>query len=99
MRCRARPEQGIDSSRLSFEFKKSIGFNDDTVLNCKRTRVFPARVFPARIRFDKESCDETDQETDHQRRLSRERGAADAERDIRGFADKLYTEEGNWDNW
>ena len=26
-----------------------------------------------------------------------ERGAADAERDIRGFAVKLYTEEGNWD--
>jgi catalase len=27
-----------------------------------------------------------------------ERGAADAERDIRGFAVKLYTEEGNWDS-
>ncbi|MCX2863571.1 catalase [Paucibacter sp. PLA-PC-4] len=26
-----------------------------------------------------------------------ERGAADAERDIRGFAVKLYSEEGNWD--
>jgi catalase len=26
-----------------------------------------------------------------------ERGAADAERDIRGFAVKMYTEEGNWD--
>ena len=26
-----------------------------------------------------------------------ERGAADAERDVRGFAMKLYTEEGNWD--
>ena len=26
-----------------------------------------------------------------------ERGAADAERDIRGFAVKLYTDEGNWD--
>src|ERR1700712_1917355 len=26
-----------------------------------------------------------------------ERGAADAERDIRGFAIKMYTEEGNWD--
>ena len=25
------------------------------------------------------------------------RGAADAERDIRGFALKFYTEEGNWD--
>ena len=26
-----------------------------------------------------------------------ERGAADAERDVRGFALKLYTDEGNWD--
>ncbi|MDD0859284.1 catalase [Arthrobacter alpinus] len=26
-----------------------------------------------------------------------ERGAADAERDIRGFSVKFYTEEGNWD--
>ncbi|KZD12622.1 catalase [Oceanibaculum pacificum] len=26
-----------------------------------------------------------------------ERGAADAERDVRGFSIKLYTEEGNWD--
>ena len=26
-----------------------------------------------------------------------ERGAADAERDIRGFAMKFYTEEGDWD--
>jgi len=26
-----------------------------------------------------------------------ERGAPDAERDIRGFALKFYTEEGNWD--
>lgn len=26
-----------------------------------------------------------------------ERGAADAERDIRGFALKFYTGEGNWD--
>ncbi len=26
-----------------------------------------------------------------------ERGAADTERDIRGFAIKFYTEEGNWD--
>ena len=28
---------------------------------------------------------------------AKERGAADAERDIRGFALKFYTEEGNWD--
>ena len=26
-----------------------------------------------------------------------ERGAADPERDVRGFAMKFYTEEGNWD--
>ncbi|QBY44048.1 catalase [Arsenophonus nasoniae] len=29
--------------------------------------------------------------------VASERGAADAERDIRGFALKFYTEEGNWD--
>jgi len=29
--------------------------------------------------------------------LSGERGAADAERDVRGFALKFYTDEGNWD--
>lgn len=29
--------------------------------------------------------------------MAGERGAADAERDIRGFAMKFYTEEGNWD--
>lgn len=29
--------------------------------------------------------------------VSGERGAADAERDIRGFALKFYTEDGNWD--
>lgn len=29
--------------------------------------------------------------------LAGERGAADAERDIRGFAMKFYTQEGNWD--
>src|SRR6202789_1897814 len=28
-----------------------------------------------------------------------ERGAADAERDIRGFAMKFYTEQGNWASW
>ena len=29
--------------------------------------------------------------------VSGERGAADLERDIRGFALKFYTEDGNWD--
>ncbi len=29
--------------------------------------------------------------------VAAERGAADAERDVRGFAVKFYTEEGNWD--
>lgn len=43
---------------------------------------------------------EIDKETDVFARFSTvagERGAADAERDIRGFALKFYTEEGNWD--
>ena len=30
-------------------------------------------------------------------RLRAKRGAADAERDIRGFAIKFYTDQGNWD--
>jgi catalase len=30
-------------------------------------------------------------------KVAGERGAADAERDLRGFAIKVYTEEGNWD--
>ncbi len=30
-------------------------------------------------------------------KVAGERGAADAERDVRGFAIKVYTEEGNWD--
>ena len=53
------------------------------------TRFTKARVFsqvgkvtPAFVRFST---------------VAGERGAADAERDIRGFAVKLYTEEGNWD--
>lgn len=29
--------------------------------------------------------------------VAREAGAADAERDVRGFAIKFYTKEGNWD--
>ena len=29
--------------------------------------------------------------------MAGETGAADAERDVRGFALKFYTEEGNWD--
>lgn len=44
--------------------------------------------------------EEVGKETDVFMRFSTvagERGAADAERDIRGFAMKFYTEEGNWD--
>jgi catalase len=43
---------------------------------------------------------EVGKQTDVFMRISQvagERGAADAERDIRGFAVKFYTEEGNWD--
>ena len=42
----------------------------------------PGRVTPVLVRFSG---------------LTGERGCADAERDIRGFALKAYTEEGNWD--
>ena len=53
------------------------------------TRYTKARIFS-----------EIDKKTDMFVRFSTvagERGAADAERDIRGFAMKYYTEEGNWD--
>src|SRR5690625_5097919 len=33
----------------------------------------------------------------HPSTVAGERGAADAERDIRGFSMRFYTEEGNWD--
>jgi len=42
----------------------------------------PGRVTPVLVRFSG---------------LTGERGCADAERDMRGFAVKAYTEEGNWD--
>ena len=48
-----------------------------------RARVFsPGRQTPLLLRFST---------------VAGERGAADAERDVRGFAIKFYTEEGNWD--
>jgi catalase len=42
----------------------------------------PGKITPVFVRFST---------------VAGERGAADAERDIRGFAIKFYTEEGNWD--
>ncbi|SEK12626.1 MULTISPECIES: catalase [unclassified Variovorax] len=48
-----------------------------------RARVFqPGQLTPVLVRFSG---------------LTGERGCADAERDMRGFALKAYTEEGNWD--
>ena len=51
-------------------------------------------------RYTKAKVFENGRKTDIFMRFSTvagERGAADAERDIRGFATKFYTEEGNWD--
>ncbi|MFO7611361.1 MAG: catalase [Clostridia bacterium] len=68
--------------------KGSGAFGTFTVTN-DITRFTKARIFS-----------EIDKKTDCFVRFSTvagERGAADAERDIRGFAMKFYTEEGNWD--
>jgi len=51
-------------------------------------------------KYTKASIFEVGQETECFIRFSTvagEKGAADAERDVRGFAVKFYTEEGNWD--
>lgn len=68
--------------------KGSGAYGSFTVTN-DITRLTMARIFgevgkrtPAFVRFST---------------VAGERGAADAERDIRGFAVKFYTEEGNWD--
>lgn len=68
--------------------KGSGAFGTFTVTN-DITRYTRARIFS-----------EVGKKTDLFARFSTvagERGAADAERDIRGFAVKFYTEEGNWD--
>ena len=51
-------------------------------------------------KYTKAKCLQPDAETDMLARFSTvagELGAADAERDVRGFALKFYTNEGNWD--
>ncbi len=68
--------------------KGSGAFGTFTV-SCDISRYSKARLFAA-----------VGKQTDLFLRFSTvagERGAADAERDIRGFAVKFYTEEGNWD--
>ncbi|MGX8833147.1 catalase [Amedibacillus sp. YH-ame10] len=69
--------------------KGSGAFGDFTVTNTEITKYTRAKLFqevgkktPVFVRFST---------------VAGERGAADAERDIRGFAMKFYTEEGNWD--
>ena len=52
------------------------------------------------VRYSKAKVFEVGRETECFLRFSTvagEKGAADAERDVRGFAVKFYTEEGNWD--
>ncbi|MGB4984475.1 MAG: catalase [Erysipelotrichaceae bacterium] len=69
--------------------KGSGAFGDFTVTNTEIKKYTKAKLFqeigkktPVFVRFST---------------VAGERGAADAERDIRGFAMKFYTEEGNWD--
>ena len=56
--------------------------NDITKYSCAKIFDHVGKETPLFIRFST---------------VAGERGAADAERDIRGFAVKFYTEEGNWD--
>lgn len=68
---------------------KGSGAFGTFVVNKDITRFTKAKIF-----------DKIGKKTDIFMRFSTvagERGAADAERDIRGFAIKFYTEEGNWD--
>ncbi len=68
--------------------KGSGAFGTFTVTN-DITRYSKAKIFS-----------EVGKQTPYLQRFSTvagERGAADAERDVRGFAIKFYTEEGNWD--
>ena len=69
--------------------KGSGAFGEFVVTNTEVTKYSKAKLFnevgkktPIFIRFST---------------VAGERGAADAERDIRGFAIKFYTEQGNWD--
>jgi hypothetical protein len=50
-------KRDVDSSRLSTGFKKSIGFSDDTAVNCKASEFFQHEM-----RFDPEPCHEPGQE-------------------------------------
>ncbi|MEO9190032.1 MAG: catalase, partial [Acetobacteraceae bacterium] len=67
---------------------KGVGAHGTLTITHDITRYTKAKVFevgkktPMLIRFST---------------VAGERGAADAERDVRGFAMKFYTEEGNWD--
>ena len=72
----------------SMHAKGSAAYGTFAVTN-DITRYSTARIFP-----------QVGKQTELFSRMSTgagERGAADAERDIRGFALKFYTEEGNWD--
>jgi catalase len=86
-------------------FEKHAHFNreriPERVVHAKGTAAFGTLTITHDIsRFTKAKALQRGAKTEALLRFSTvagERGAADAERDVRGFALKFYTEEGNWD--
>ncbi len=86
-------------------FEKHAHFNreriPERVVHAKGSGAYGKLTITGDItKFTKAKMFEVGKETECFLRFSTvagEKGAADAERDVRGFALKLYTEEGNWD--
>lgn len=86
-------------------FEKHAHFNreriPERVVHAKGSGAFGKLTITGNItKYTKAKVFEVGKETECFLRFSTvagEKGAADAERDVRGFAVKFYTEEGNWD--
>ncbi len=86
-------------------FEKHAHFNreriPERVVHAKGSGAYGTLTITGDItKYTKAAVFKTGARTEYFQRFSTvagERGAADAERDVRGFALKFYTEEGNWD--
>jgi catalase len=86
-------------------FEKHAHFNreriPERIVHAKGSGAYGKLTITGDItRYTKAKVFEVGKETEAFQRFSTvagEKGAADAERDVRGFAVKFYTEEGNWD--
>jgi catalase len=86
-------------------FEKHASFNreriPERVVHAKGSGAYGKLTITGDIsKYTKAKVFEVGKETECFLRFSTvagEKGAADAERDVRGFAIKFYTEEGNWD--